>query len=116
MNKLCLIGAAALIATSFLPESASAQRGGGGMRGGGMGGFHGGGMGGGFRGGGIGGGFRGGAIGGGFRGAAIGGGGFRGAAIGPAFVVASVAVVCELPRLVRVSAEAWLEAALVARV
>ena len=38
MNKLCLIGAAALIATSFLPESASAQRGGGGMRGGGMGG------------------------------------------------------------------------------
>ena len=43
MNKLCLIGAAALIATSFLPESASAQRGGGGMRGGGMGGFHGGG-------------------------------------------------------------------------
>ena len=33
-----------------------------------------------------------------------------------AFVVASVAVVCELPRLVRVSAEAWLEAALVARV
>ena len=69
MNKLCLIGAAALIATSFLPESASAQRGGGGMRGGGMGGFHGGGMGGGFRGG---------AIGGGFRGAAIGGGGFRG--------------------------------------
>ena len=34
----------------------------------------------------------------------------------PAFVVASVAVVCELPRLVRVSAEAWLEAALVARV
>jgi len=34
----------------------------------------------------------------------------------PAFVAASVAVVCELPRLVRVSAEAWLEAALVARV
>jgi hypothetical protein len=33
-----------------------------------------------------------------------------------AFVVASVAVVCELPRLVRVSAEAWLEAALAARV
>ena len=54
MNKLCLIGAAALLAISFLPESASAQRGGGGMRGGGMGGFHGGGMGGGFRGGGIG--------------------------------------------------------------
>ena len=85
MNKLCLIGAAALLAISFLPELASAQRGGGGMRGGGMGGFHGGGMGGGFRGGGMGGGFRGGAIGGGFRGAAIGGGGFRGAAIGPGF-------------------------------
>ena len=48
MNKLCLIGAAALIATAFLPDVASAQRGGGGMRGGGMGGFHGGGMGGGF--------------------------------------------------------------------
>ena len=76
MNKLCLLGAAALIATAFLPDVASAQRGGGGMRGGGMGGFHGGGMGGGFRGGGIGGGF---------RGAAIGGGGFRGAAIGPGF-------------------------------
>jgi hypothetical protein len=60
--------AAALIATAFLPDVASAQRGGGGMRGGGMGGFHGGGMGGGFRGGGMGG-FRGGAIGGGFRGA-----------------------------------------------
>src|SRR6476659_4173639 len=84
MNKLCLIGAAALLAISFLPESASAQRGGGGMRGGGMGGFHGGGMGGGFRGGGIGGGFRGGAIGGGFRGGAT-GGGVRGAAIGPGF-------------------------------
>ena len=83
MNKICLLGAAALIATAFLPDVASAQRGGGGMRGGGMGGFHGGGMGGGFRGGGLGGGFRGGAIGGGFRGAAIGGGGFRGAAIGP---------------------------------
>ena len=35
MNKLCLLGAAALIATSFLPDVASAQRGGGGMRGGG---------------------------------------------------------------------------------
>jgi uncharacterized membrane protein len=76
MNKICILGAAALIATAFLPDVASAQRGGGGMRGGGMGGFHGGGMGGGFRGG---------AIGGGFRGAAIGGGGFRGAAIGPGF-------------------------------
>ena len=85
MNKLCLLGAAALIATAFLPDVASAQRGGGGMRGGGGGGFHGGGMGGGFRGGGMGGGFRGGAIGGGFRGGAIGGGGFRGAAIGPGF-------------------------------
>ena len=85
MNKICILGAAALIATAFLPDVASAQRGGGGMRGGGMGGFHGGGMGGGFRGGGMGGGFRGGAIGGGFRGAAIGGGGFRGAAIGPGF-------------------------------
>ena len=84
MNKLCLLGAAALIATAFLPDVASAQRGGGGMRGGGGGGFHGGGMGGGFRGGGMGGGFRGGAIGG-FRGGAIGGGGFRGAAIGPGF-------------------------------
>ena len=83
MNKLCLFGAAALIATAFFPDVASAQRGGGGMRGGGMG-FHGGGMGGGFRGGGMGGGFRGGAIGGGFRGGAI-GGGFRGAAIGPGF-------------------------------
>ena len=84
MNKLRLIGAAALIATSFLPESASAQRGGGGMRGGGMGGFTGGGIGGGFRGGGMGGGFRGGAIGGGF------GSGHRWwrfpvAAIGPGF-------------------------------
>jgi len=79
MNKICILGAAVLIATAFLPDVASAQRGGGGMRGGGMGGFHGGGMGGGFRGGGMGGGFRGGAIGGGFRGAAIGGGGFRGA-------------------------------------
>ena len=67
MNKICLLGAAALIATAFLPDEASAQRGGGGMRGGGIGGFHGGGMGGGFRGGGMGGGFRGGAIGGGFR-------------------------------------------------
>ena len=38
MNKLCLLGAAALIATAFLPDVASAQRGGGGMRGGGMGG------------------------------------------------------------------------------
>ena len=85
MNKLCLLGAAALIATAFLPDVASAQRGGGGMRGGGGGGFHGGGMGGGFRGGGMGGGFRGGAIGGGFRGGAIGGGGFRGAAISPGF-------------------------------
>jgi hypothetical protein len=87
MNKICLLGAAALIATAFLPDVASAQRGGGGMRGGGMGGLHGGGMGGGFRGGGmgIGGGFRGGAIGGGFRGAAIGGGSFRSAAIGPGF-------------------------------
>ena len=85
MNKLCLLGAAALIATAFLPDVASAQRGGGGMRGGGGGGFHGGGMGGGFRGGGMGGGFRGGAIGSGFRGGAIGGGGFRGAAIGPGF-------------------------------
>jgi len=47
MNKICLIGAAALIATAFLPDVASAQRGSGGMRGGGMGGFHGGGMGGG---------------------------------------------------------------------
>jgi len=54
MNKLCLLCAAALIATAFLPDVASAQRGGG--RGGGMG-FHGGGMGGGFRGGGLGGGF-----------------------------------------------------------
>ena len=71
MNKLCLLGAAALIATAFLPDVASAQRGGGGMRGGGGGGFHGGGMGGGFRGGGMGGGFRGGAIGGGFRGGAM---------------------------------------------
>src|SRR3954470_16067341 len=70
MNKLCLLGAAALIATAFLPDVASAQRGGGGMRGGGGGGLHGGGMGGGFRGGGMGGGFRGGAIGGGFRGGA----------------------------------------------
>ena len=35
MNKLCLLGAAALIATAFLPDVASAQRGGGGMRGGG---------------------------------------------------------------------------------
>src|SRR4030081_2738032 len=84
MNKLCLLGAAALIATAFLPDVASAQRGGGGMRGGGGGGFHGGGMGGGFRGGGMGGGFRGGAIGG-FRGGAIGGGGFRSAAIGSGF-------------------------------
>ena len=41
MNKLCLLGAAALIATAFLPDAAFAQRGGG--RGGGMG-FHGGGM------------------------------------------------------------------------
>jgi Spy/CpxP family protein refolding chaperone len=49
MNKFLIIGAAALIATSFLPDAATAQRGGGGMRGGGMGGFHGGGMGGGFR-------------------------------------------------------------------
>ena len=72
MNKVCLLGAAALIATAFLPDVASAQRGGGGMRGGGMGGFHGGGMGGGFRGGGMGGGFRGGGMGGGFRGAALG--------------------------------------------
>ena len=32
MNKLCLLGAAALIATAFLPDVASAQRGGGGMR------------------------------------------------------------------------------------
>ena len=47
MNKICILGAAALIATAFLPDVASAQRGGGGMRGGGMGGFHGGGMGGG---------------------------------------------------------------------
>ena len=37
MNKICLLGAAALIATAFLPDVASAQRGGGGMRGGGMG-------------------------------------------------------------------------------
>ena len=29
MNKLCLLGAAALIATAFLPDVASAQRGGG---------------------------------------------------------------------------------------
>ena len=32
MNKLCLLGAAALIATAFLPDVASAQRGGGGGR------------------------------------------------------------------------------------
>ena len=31
MNKLRLLGAAALIATAFLPDVASAQRGGGGM-------------------------------------------------------------------------------------
>ena len=69
MNRLCLLGAAALVAIAFLPDVASAQRGGGGMRGGGGGGgFHGGGMGGGFRGGGMGGGFRGGGMGGGFRG------------------------------------------------
>src|SRR3954470_14740531 len=73
MNKICILGAAALIATAFLPDVASAQRGGGGMRGGGMGGFHGGGMGGGFRGGGMGGGFRGGGVGGGFRGGGVGG-------------------------------------------
>ncbi len=29
MNKLCLLGAAALIATALLPDAASAQRGGG---------------------------------------------------------------------------------------
>ena len=34
MNKLCLLGAAALIATALLPDMAAAQRGGGGMRGG----------------------------------------------------------------------------------
>ena len=89
MNKLCLLGAAALIAIAFFPDLASAQRGGGGMRGGGGGGFHGGGMGGGFRGGGMGGGFRGGAIGSGFRGG-IGGAGFRGAGIGGGFRGAAV--------------------------
>jgi hypothetical protein len=90
MKKLFLVGAAALVLTAFLPDVASAQRGGG-MRGG-VGGFRGAAIGGGFRGGAIGGGFRGGAIGGGFRGGAIGGfrggtigSGFRGAAIGSGF-------------------------------
>ena len=98
MNKLCLLGAAALIATAFLPDATFAQRGGGGMRGGGGGGFHGGGMGGGFRGGGMGGGFRGAAIGGGFRGGAIGGGGFRVLRSVPAFAAGSVAAVSEALR------------------
>ena len=35
MNKLCLLGAATMVAIAFLPDVASAQRGGGGMRGGG---------------------------------------------------------------------------------
>ncbi len=57
-----------VLCSTLAVGSATAQRGGGGMRGGGGGGFRGG-MGGGFRGGGFGGGgFRGGGFGGGFRG------------------------------------------------
>src|SRR5205823_10454852 len=66
MKKLLLVGAAALVLTAFLPDVASAQRGGGMRGGGGFGGFRGAAIGGGFRGGG--GGFHGGMMGGGFRG------------------------------------------------
>ena len=85
MNKLCLLGAAALVRDRYPSRRGfsparwwrNARRWGGG-------GFHGGGMGGGFRGGGMGGGFRG-ADGRRLRSGAIGGGGFRGAAISPGF-------------------------------
>src|SRR6266566_3865969 len=82
MKKLLLVGAAALVLTAFLPDVASAQRGGGMRGGGGFGGFRGAAIGGGFRGGG--GGFHGGMMGGGFRGG-MGGGGFRGAMVGGGF-------------------------------
>jgi len=82
MKKLLLVGAAALVLTAFLPDVASAQRGGGMRGGGGFGGFRGAAIGGGFRGGG--GGFHGGMGGGGFRGG-MGGGGFRGAMVGGGF-------------------------------
>jgi hypothetical protein len=83
MKKLLLVGAAALVLTAFLPDVASAQRGGGMRGGGGFGGFRGAAIGGGFRGGG-GGGFHGGTMGGGFRGGMM-GGGVRGGMVGGGF-------------------------------
>ena len=74
MKKFLLLGASVALLSFAVIEEASAQRGGGGFRGGG---FRGGMVGGGFRGGMVGGGFRGGMVGGAYRGAAI-GGGFRG--------------------------------------
>ena len=63
MRKYLLLSAAVALFAFVVVDEASAQRGGGGFRGG---------MGGGFRGGMVGGGFRGGMVGGGFRGAAFG--------------------------------------------
>ncbi|HSL70918.1 MAG TPA: hypothetical protein VK864_11795 [Longimicrobiales bacterium] len=77
MRKLLVLGAAALLFASLVPDDASAQkfggRGGGGFSrgGGGFGAMRG-----------VGGGFRGAAIGGGYRGAAFRGSGFRAAGVG----------------------------------
>jgi hypothetical protein len=70
MKRLLLVGAAALVLASLMPDDASAQRGrgGGGMRIGGGGG--------GLRAAAIGGGYRGAGIGGGYRGVGIGRGGY----------------------------------------